>query len=186
MLNWIYYPRTEKIPSFIRETVGVFEKYEGLFDSEIQLKRVDKNELDKQLDSNEVLKIVEPGLEELGYNVEKSKKKEDKIRVTVKYGNTGNEDLNFEADAYNSEHKVVIEVEAARALANNQFLKDIFQASMMIDTDYLILAVKNVYRNNKTAKTVTKDFEKINEFIETIYLTKKIDLDLKGILLIGY
>ena len=57
---------------------------------------------------------------------------------------------------------------------------------MMIDTDYLILAVKNVYRNNKITKTVTKDFEKINEFIETIYLTKKIDLDLKGILLIGY
>ena len=43
-------------------------------------------------------------------------KKEDKIRVTVKYGNIGNEDLNFEADAYNSEHKVVIEVEAGRAL----------------------------------------------------------------------
>jgi len=57
---------------------------------------------------------------------------------------------------------------------------------MMIDTDYLILAVKNVYRNNKITKTVTKDFEKINEFIETIYLTKKIYLDLKGILLVGY
>ena len=56
----------------------------------------------------------------------------------------------------------------------------------MIDTDYLILAVKNVYRNNKITKTVTKDFEKINEFIETIYLTKKIYLDLKGILLVGY
>jgi len=29
MLNWIFYPRTEKIPLFIRETVGVFEKYFG-------------------------------------------------------------------------------------------------------------------------------------------------------------
>jgi len=91
-----------------------------------------------------------------------------------------------EADAYHETEKVIVEVEAGRAHANNQFLKDIFQASMMIDTDYLVLAVKNTYRNNKKTKSFTKDFEKINEFIETIFLTGKIQLNLKGILLIGY
>jgi hypothetical protein len=39
-----------------------------------------------------------------------------------------------------------IEVEAGRAVDNNQFLKDIFQACMMFAVDYLILGVKNYYR----------------------------------------
>ena len=50
---------------------------------------------------------------------------------------------------------------------------------MMVDTDYLVLAVRNLYNQ-------TKDFEKISKFIETMYLTRKIQFDLRGILLIGY
>ena len=185
-MNWIYYPKTSKIPNFLEQTVSVFEEYSSLYDSDIQLQRIDNGDIEKQYESNQVLKILEPGLENLGFKVEKGKKKDQKIRVTVKYGNAGKEELSFEADAYHETEKVVIEVEAGRALANNQFLKDVFQASMMIDTDYLVLAVKNTYRNNKKTKSFTKDFEKINEFIETIFLTGKIQLNLKGILLIGY
>jgi len=185
-MNWIYYPKTSKIPNFLEQTVSVFENHYDLFNSDKQLYRIDHGEQEDQFDSNHVLKILEPGLENLGFKVEKGKKKEQKIRVTVKYGNAGKEELNFEADAYHETEKVVVEVEAGRAHANNQFLKDIFQASMMIDTDYLVLAVKNTYRNNKKTKSFTKDFEKINEFIETIFLTGKIQLNLKGILLIGY
>ena len=50
---------------------------------------------------------------------------------------------------------------------------------MMLNTDYLILAVRKSYRGQN-------DFEKINSFLEAMYLTNKIKLDLKGILLIGY
>jgi len=133
------------------------------------------------------LKILESDLEAIGYKVERSKKNEDKIRVTVKYGSKGVEDLSFEADAYSKEQKVVVEVEAGRAWSNNQFLKDIFEASMMIDTDYLVLAVKNIYRRSaNNPKSNFEDFSQINKFIETIYLTGNIQLRLKGILLIGY
>ena len=62
---------------------------------------------------------------------------------------------------------------------NYQFLKDIFQASMMMETDYIILAVRNLYLGKN-------DYEKIQKFIEVIYLTNKIKLDLKGIILVGY
>ena len=122
---------------------------------------------------------MEPSLQRLGYEVEKSKKKIDKVRVPVLFGNLGKEELAFEADAYSQKNKTVIEVEAGRAVANYQFLKDMFQASMMVETDYLILAVRNLYKGSN-------DFEKVNKFLEAVYLTQKIKLDLKGILLIGY
>ena len=95
------------------------------------------------------------------------------------YGTNGSEELAFEADAYSAKLKTVVEVEAGRALTNYQFLKDVFQASMMIETDYLVLAVRRCYRGRN-------DFDEIKKFIETIYLTNRIQLDLKGILLIGY
>jgi len=185
-LNWYFYPLTTEIPEFLAKTVRVFEDNFNKIDSYSQLEKYDQGHK-KQMDSNDVLKILEPDLEAIGYKVERSKKNEDKIRVTVKYGSKGVEDLSFEADAYSKEQKVVVEVEAGRAWSNNQFLKDIFEASMMIDTDYLVLAVKNIYRRSaNNPKSNFEDFSQINKFIETIYLTGNIQLRLKGILLIGY
>jgi len=185
-LNWYFYPLTTEIPEFLAKTVRVFEDNFNKIDSYSQLEKYDQGHK-KQMDSNDVLKILESDLEAIGYKVERSKKNEDKIRVTVKYGSKGVEDLSFEADAYSKEQKVVVEVEAGRAWSNNQFLKDIFEASMMIDTDYLVLAVKNIYRRSaNNPKSNFEDFSQINKFIETIYLTGNIQLRLKGILLIGY
>ena len=50
---------------------------------------------------------------------------------------------------------------------------------MMVETDYLVLAVRVSYSNRN-------DYEVIHKFLDSIYLTNKIKLDLKGILLIGY
>ena len=173
-MEWIFFPKTDRIPSFLRETVAVFEKVSNQIDS---TKNDHNNEV--RLHSDAVLKIVEPGLIELDYKVEKSKKSKDKVKMPVLYGNLGKAKLTFEADAYNEEFKTVIEVEAGRAVINYQFLKDIFQASMMVETDYLVLAVRNLYKGRN-------DFEVVSNFLETIYLTNKIKLDLKGILLVGY
>ena len=62
----------------------------------------------------------------------------------------------FDADAVDRERKLVLEVEAGRAIVNNQFLKDLFQACMMRDIDYLAIAVRKIYRGgNRQAN----DFE---------------------------
>ena len=78
-----------------------------------------------------------------------------------------------------SDGRIVIEVEAGRATENNQFLKDLFQACMMFNVEYLVIAVRNIYRNHN-------DFEIIYTFLETLYISNRIQLPLKGILLIGY
>ncbi|MDY5123375.1 MAG: hypothetical protein SPE59_06210 [Treponema sp.] len=50
---------------------------------------------------------------------------------------------------------------------------------MMFDVEYLVLAVRNIYRTHA-------DFNIIHTFLETMYISNRIKLPLKGILLIGY
>lgn len=49
----------------------------------------------------------------------------------------------------------------------------------MFGVEYLVIAVRKKYRNHN-------DFERIYPFLETMYITNRIKLPLKGILLIGY
>ena len=172
-MNWIFFPKTNPLPNELLETVKVFEKVANQIDST-------KNDTTTlRLASDKVLHILEPGFTEIGFKVEKSKKAKDKVRIPVLFGDKSSEQLAFEADAYNKDTKIVIEVEAGRAVTNYQFLKDLFQASMMVETDYLVLAVRQRYNNRN-------DYEVVSKFLDAIYLTKKVKLDLKGVLLVGY
>ncbi|MCR5861018.1 hypothetical protein LRS05_02150 [Flavobacterium sp. J372] len=122
---------------------------------------------------------LRPHLEELRFTVESGKSNLQKISVPVLFGYNNNIDKSFNADAVSHDGKIVIEVEAGRAVANNQFLKDIFQACMMFEVEYLIVAVRNDYRGGD-------DFQKIFNFLETLYISNRLKLPLKGILLVGY
>ena len=133
MISWQYYPKSDAIPLHLVEVVSVFETHENQITSEVN-----------SLISDEVLAILGDGLGKTGYEVEKSKKKADKIHVPVLFGRNGKLEKSFDADGYNRDQKTVIEVEAGRAVSNYQFLKDLFQASMMHEVDYLVIAVRNV------------------------------------------
>lgn len=50
---------------------------------------------------------------------------------------------------------------------------------MMNDVEYLVIAVRNIYRTSP-------DFEKIEQFFDTLYQSERLKLPLSGILLIGY
>lgn len=173
MINWIYFPKSSKTPEHLIEVIRIFEKYSRIIDSE----KNDNNET--RLSSNEVLSIIQKELRLIDYEVESGKRESQKIRRSVLFGPNGVEELSFEADGYNKKNKTVIEIEAGRAVINYQFLKDIFQAAMMIETDYLILGVRNSYRGRD-------DFNEIIKFLNAAYSTNRISFDLKGILLIGY
>jgi len=131
------------------------------------------------LKSNAVLAQLADPLSALGYAVELSKAKSDKIRVPVLFGYNNSIDKEYNADALSADGRLVIEIEAGRATENNQYLKDIFQACMMFGVEYLVLAVREVYRTHH-------DFDLIYTFLETLYISGRVNLPLQGILLIGY
>lgn len=168
MINYQFFPRSLGITPEIKAIVECFENANSRIDSEYN-----------DLVSNEVLKEIGNDLAKLGFKVETSKSKEDKIDVPVLFGFNNKIDKCFNADALSRDGKIVIEVEAGRATENNQFLKDIFQACMMFGVEYLVIAVRNTYRKHK-------DFEIVFTFLETLYISNRLHLPLKGILLIGY
>lgn len=99
--------------------------------------------------------------------------------MPVRFGRNGAVEKTFDADAWRRERKMVMEVEAGRGYTNNQFLKDLFQACMMHDVDYCGIAVRNLYIESK-------DFESVVTFLETLYASSRLQLPLKGVLIIGY
>lgn len=167
-INYQFFPRSRGINGDIRKVIDCFINVEDEINSE-----------QFNLKSNEVLQKLQLGLLGIGYKVETSKSYVDKIDVPVLFGLDNKIDKSFNADALSSDGKIVIEVEAGRATENNQFLKDIFQACMMFEVEYLVIAVRNVYRGHK-------DFEIIYTFLETLYISNRLHLPLKGIVLIGY
>lgn len=168
MINWMYFPKNQPLDAVSRQVVAAFE---NIADS------VDSNEY--QYSSNEVLSIVRPGLENLGFAVEKSKKSSDLVAVPVLFGVNGKIEKSFEADGYLPDAGYVIEVEAGRAVVNYQFLKDFFEACTMVGVDKLCIAVRNKYRD-------FNDFDRVCKFFESMYASGRLGIPLSGLLIIGY
>ena len=168
MLKYQLFPRSISLLPEIKEVINCFEKaYEKIKSPE------------NKLSSNDVLKVLRPSLEKINFQVESGKTQLDKIKIPVLFSLNNKIDKFFDADAVSEDQRIVIEVEAGRAYVNNQFLKDIFQACMMPNVEYLILAVRNDYRGND-------DFKNIFAFLETLYINSRLQLPLKGIVLVGY
>lgn len=168
MINYQLYPRSNAMPYELLEVIACFEAALSNIDS-----------ANNKLVSNAALAYLEPHLRNIGYIVETGKTTDQKINVPVLFGLNNSIDKSFDADAVSQDGSVVVEVEAGRALTNYQFLKDIFQACMMHDVKYLVLAVRNDYRGRN-------DFKKISAFLETLYISNRLQLPLEGILLVGY
>ncbi len=168
MLHYQLFPRSFGITLEVEDVIKCFQNnYDRIKSPE------------NKLNSDGVLKAISNDLKLLDFRVEQSKAKVDKIKVPVLFSLNNRIDKFFDADAVSADGKIVLEVEAGRAYVNNQFLKDVFQACMMPSVDYLILAVRNDYRGND-------DFSKIFQFFETLYINGRLQLPLKGIVLIGY
>ena len=168
MIRFQFFPRSRGIDNRIKSIIDCFEKHSNSIASP-----------ENNLSSNEVLEVLRSDLQSIGFEVEQGKAKDEKITVPVLFGLDNGIDKYFNADALSKDGKIVIEVEAGRAVDNNQFLKDIFQACMMYEVEYLFLAVRNDYRGGD-------DFSKIYTFLETLYISSRLHLPLKGILLLGY
>ncbi|MDT8782297.1 MAG: hypothetical protein IAX22_06585 [Candidatus Bathyarchaeota archaeon] len=168
MINWQYFPKSDSLPENLFIIVNIFKKHNVEIDSQI-----------KNLDSNTVLSVLRQDLVEAHFLVEQGKKIEDKIKVPVLFGKNGQLEKSFHVDAFNKETGTILEVEAGRAVVNNQFLKDLFEACMMHGVNFLVIAVRNIYLKKP-------DFETVITHFETLYASGRLVLPLKGVLIIGY
>ena len=83
MINYQLFPRSRGIDADLQAVVDVFKEVDKCKDSR------------EHLASNDMLALVRPGLEGLGYLVEKGKGKDDKIPVPVLFGENNEIDKSF-------------------------------------------------------------------------------------------
>lgn len=152
----------------MEELVGIFESNSEVLSTEI---------LDKGLTSDQVLKIVSNPLIDLGFVVETSKNHSDKIFRPVLFGENGIPIMKYEIDAYNPDWNCGIEVEAGRAIMGNAIYRDIVQSLVMVDLDYLVLAVPNYYKYKSNGKDViSKDYDKTIAVVDALYSHSRIQM----------
>lgn len=132
------------------------------------------------LSSNEALSVVRPHLVNCGYRVEHGG---SKVRVPVLYGENGLPEKTYEVDALSSDGLTVLEVEAGTGVANNGYLKDLFQACLLPDVQYLVVAMRQVY---SSSGKISNDYAKVCVAFDTLYTTTRFKLPLSGILVLGY
>ena len=150
------FPRTEPPKPFAVSVVDVFRA---------NADRISTVELEKGLESNEVMYELADGLEGLGFQVERSKKAADKIHRPVFFGDNGEPVVQYQIDAYHKEWRCGLEIEAGRAWMGNAVYRDLIQSLVMVELDHLILAVPQTYKYLSGGKPMkSKDFERYLPF----------------------
>lgn len=172
-----YFPSTLPPPEFASKIADTFVRHR---------QSIDTVALKKGLTSNDVLGKLRPDLITLGFAVEASKSKGDKLKRPVYFGLQGDPTRTYEIDAYNKSWRCGLEIEAGRAWMGNAVYRDLIQAMVMADVEVLALAVPIVYKFNSSGKQISSsDFENARSVIETVYGHTRVRMPY-GLLLIGY
>lgn len=110
--RWIYYPMSTAPPGWVSDLVAVVSAARPGIESPVHT----------GLTSDDVLLKLRPGLQHLGYIIETSKKRIDKVRRPVLFGEEGSECVAYEVDAAHDELDVLLEVEAGRGAMSKRCL----------------------------------------------------------------
>jgi hypothetical protein len=172
-INYTYFPRTQPPPALTDSLVAVFRAH---------LEDIGTVGLEDGLRSDRVLKEVRPDLIDVGFDVEMGKKETQKIKRPVFFGEHGEPTLRYEVDAYHSDWKCGLEIEAGRAWKGNAVYRDLIQAMVMVQVDVLALAVPNLY---KYSAGTSPDYKKAHSVAEALFGHDRVDLPY-SLLLIGY
>jgi hypothetical protein len=171
------FPSTEPPPHFVAEVAGVFKSHESA---------IGTYQLPKGLTSDAVLEVLRDDLTAVGFEVEASKRAEDKIERPVFFGENGEPTLRYEIDAYHAGWRCGMEIEAGRAWMGNAVYRDLVQALVMVEVDTLLLAVPNVYKFKSGGReAMSADYAKTVSVAQALYGHSRMRLPYR-LAVIGY
>lgn len=142
--------------------------------------------LTKGLTSDQVLAVLAEDLELLGFQIEKVKASAGKVERPVFFGENGIPTVRYEVDGYHAGWRCGLEVEAGRAWMGNAVYRDLVQALVMVEVDWLCLAVPVSYKYQSTGRSVvSRDYENSVQLAEALYGHSRMRLPYR-LLLVGY
>ncbi len=173
---WKFYPLNSTPPEWAFEVVDVVNR------AQLHVSTV---EAQTGLSSVQVLEVLRPGLDGLGFDVVTGKAANPKVRRTVLYGENGAPAVNYDIDAFNDYIGAAVEVEAGRGAANNADYRDIVRTALILDARYLILMQPQAYRSNPKASPLYA-YARSRDQLDAIYTSRRLQLPFEGVLLVGY
>ncbi len=177
MIVFQHFPKTNLPPEFITNIISVFKNHYSSISTE---------NLEKGLESDTVLSILRTDLQTMGFEVEKGKKKEDKIFRPVFFGENGVPSVTYEIDAYHPEWKCGLEIEAGRAWKGNAFYRDLILGLVMVNVEFLIIAVPITYKYIVKGKPLMNtDYKYASGIASTLYSHRRFKFPYE-LTLVGY
>lgn len=177
LVRFTSFPRTEPPPHFVPLVVDAFRECEP---------NICTTSLSKGLTSDAVLEVLGSQLSALGFQIETSKQRRDKINRPVFYGENGRPSLNYQIDAYHDKWRCGLEIEAGRGWMGNAVYRDLIQALVMVNVDHLVLAVANSYKYNSGGRQVTStDYDNTISVADALYGHTRMRLPY-GLTVLGY
>jgi hypothetical protein len=175
--DWFYYPSRSKPPEWIRPFLEAVSSVRDSIDSVAVA----------GLTSDIVLSALRPGLTTLGFTVEAGKRKADRIRRPVLFGEDGQERVAYEVDAVHDELGIVVEVEASRGARGNAVYRDLVRSSLIVDVRYLALGVMSEYRHQPGGRPIAvASYREARDILDAVYASGQLGLPFEGVLLFGY
>lgn len=172
---WSYYPRNKAPPGWVEPTCKAVAGVEDVISTSVQRTAAVK--------SDDVLRAISPGLEAIGFEVEKGKGAGQRIERPVLYGDNGAVKVKYEIDGWHPGFQVALEVEAGRGAANNADYRDIVRTSLLLDARFMCLLMPREYRS---AGRLWRAYETTNAQLDAIYASRRLRLPFDGVLLVGY
>ena len=173
---WKYYPSRARPPDWVAPIIAAFAASRGELDT-----------ASVRSTSDAALAVLRPALVALGFEVEAGKKKTEKIRRPVLFGEQGKESQAYEVDGFQPVDGLALEIEAGRGARGNAVYRDLIEASLLVDARFLVLAVQAAYRHKSGGRDVTvQSYRDTQDLLDAIYASNRLQLPLEGILLVGY
>ena len=177
MIRFSTFPRTIHPPPFIVEVISVFQAHEP---------EIGTLGLLKGLTSGGVLDRLRNNLVAIGFEIEQGKRSEQKIKRPVFFGENATPSLQYQVDGWHPEWRTGLEVEAGRAWMGNAVYRDLIQALVMVNLEYLILAVPNAYRYKASGRdAISNDYANTVAVAEALFGHSRIKMPF-GLCVIGY
>jgi hypothetical protein len=175
--RWRYYPTSNVAPTWVEELTQVFTDARPQVDSaSVQGEG-----------SDGILARLRPGLSQLGYQVEASKRLADKIERPVLFGDEGRPRVHYQIDAWLPDLGVVLEIEAGRGWMGNAFYRDLVRTSLIVNARYLAIGLMAHYVYKSGGKQLSShDYENARDQLDALYASGRLVLPFDGVLLIGY
>lgn len=173
-IRWQVFPRNRATSDLHRLVIAAFEAVVDIIGTPAN-----------GLKSNEVLAVLKPGLEELGFVVEGTKK----VSRPVLFGENDRPTKTYNVDGYHESSGTVLEVEAGQAVENNRFAIDLLKALSIQDAHHLVMAIPANYHPERlkgAGKTPKREFDEVIKVLDALFSAGRIELPLVSVVVIGY